>query len=461
MRNRSLVVVLVVVAVAWIGLRVSVYATSPVLEYPDSASYLAKAAEPLWTSDFFLGSGRFFVVPLFYKMVSAVHGPVSPTHRLRPAAAPDNAALGHAQLALSLCAWLTLAWVLAARMNRGWLSVAAFTAVLLFGLSTDVIQWDVLILSESVSSSLFVLLVAMWIRLSDGMTGERLASALVAAAAWSMSREANSLLILPLAVAIALWGLWYGRGHGRERIQSGILAAALVAIFVATSAISGSGDRWIFPLLNVIGKRVLPSQDRTAFYQARGMPVSPTLMDMSGEFASGKGWAFYEAPELETFRAWLRADGRAVFAQDLVFHPVRTLVEPLQDVQEFVCPALAPYQPDRFEPLFPALDNAWVCTPKTARTVVAGTLVGGMALLAGAFFLRRRLRSSDGFRLLTVGAMLVGWLPFAWFTWHVIGGMENGRHEWSGVLMWRMAALLLLVSLVEAAANRRLSLRSS
>ena len=50
--------------------------------------------------------------------------------------------------------------------------------------------------------------------------------------------------------------------------------------------------------------------------------------------------------------------------------------------------------------------------------------------------------------------MLVGWLPFIWFTWHVIGGMEVGRHEWSGVLMARVGGLLLLLYATHAAARR-------
>jgi hypothetical protein len=70
-------------------------------------------------------------------------------------------------------------------------------------------------------------------------------------------------------------------------------------------------------MLNVVGKRVLPPPDRTAFYQARGMPLNDALRRMTGEFASGKDLAFFNDPDLEVFPTWVRARGRRTYADDL------------------------------------------------------------------------------------------------------------------------------------------------
>lgn len=126
-----------------------------------------------------------------------------------------------------------------------------------------------------------------------------------------------------------------------------------------------------------------------------------------------------------------------------------------------MCPALSPYRYDPFATFYPNLDEAWFCRPGPARAVVVGSLVVGVASFTGAWLLRRRLQPSDGFRVLTVGALLLGWLPFTWFTWHAIGGMEVGRHVWSGVFMSRIGAILLLYYLALAASRRWLSPRSS
>jgi hypothetical protein len=434
-RSRSAAVVYVAAALAWIALRVSVFSKLRLIEFPDSESFLAKAAEPLWTRDYFLGSGRFFVVPLFYKVVFAVAG-------------PDKANVALAQFLLSTGAWLTLAWALARQMAPVWLGIGAFAAVLAFGLSTEVTQWDVMVLSESVSTSLFALLMAIWIGLPQRLSNRTVAGAAVIAAAWSLSREANSLLVLPLAVAVAAWGTGYAP-HRLERLRAWTLAGILVSLFAGTAAISGSGDRWVFPLLNVIGTRVLPSAERTAYYQSHGMPVNPTLQGMAGEFGSGKNWAFYGAPDLEEFRRWLRVRGKNAFAWDLAAHPRRTLTEPLVDVHEFICPALSPYRYDPFPTLYASSDGVWFCQPRAAGVLVAMAGLLGLALAAAAFALRARVSAIAGFRLLTLSALLLGWLPFVWFTWHVIGGMEVGRHEWSGVLVARVGVLLLSVYAVQ------------
>jgi hypothetical protein len=428
------------VAVVWILARVFVFSHASLIEFSDSPSYLDKAGEPLWTRDFFFGSGRFFVVPLFYKLVLAVSG--------------SKLALAAAQFVVSLCAWLVLAVVVGSRMDRGWVAVGSFAAILAFGLSTDVIEWDVTILSESISTSLFVLFVAAWLTLGERMTTARLAGVTMLAALWSMSREANSLVLLLFAPCIVLWGLWYWPARRSEQIRCGVLAVAIVAIFAATFAISASGDRWVFPLLNVIGKRVLPSPERTAFYQAQGMPVNARLMEMSGEFGSGKNWAFYKAPELADFRVWLMKDGKKAYGRDLVSHPVRSLLEPFPDVNEFVCPILSWYWSPGFMPLYPYVYRTHFCKPLLATMIVVSSFVVGVLLTIAAFVLRHDLDTSAGFRLLTVSTMLAGWLPFTWFTWHVIGQMEIGRHVWSGVLAFRMGGLLLLLFLFQAATNR-------
>jgi hypothetical protein len=439
MQRRLIVAAYVAMAVLWTAVRVSVFSPARLIEFPDSVSFLTKAAEPFWTADFFVGSGRFFLVPLFYKLAFAISG-------------PSKTSLTQAQFLLSLCAWIVLAWSFSARFGVRWLGVFSFAATLAFGLSTDIIQWDTAILSESVSTSLFVLLMALWVQLTDAVTIGKVAGVSVLAAAWSMSREANSLLLLPLAVGIVLWAWWYKRGRRVDQIRCVALAGAFIFIAVGTFAISGSGDRWVFPLLNVIGKRVLPSPPRTTFYQNNGMPVSPRLMDMSGEFASGKDWAFYTAPELDGFRHWLMRDGKRVFAKDLVLHPIRSAREPLPDVNEFVCPILSPYWSSvGFKPVYPYAYDQWFCQRGAARTIVATSLIFGLMLMASTFFLRGRIDSSDGFRLLTGGTLLAGWLPFVWFTWHVIGDMEISRHVWSGVLAFRFGVLLLALYGVEAA----------
>jgi hypothetical protein len=110
-------------------------------------------------------------------------------------------------------------------------------------------------------------------------------------------------------------------------------------------------------------------------------------------------------------------------------------------------------------------DNLWFCQPNRAQNIVVGSLLLGIVLIGGAYVLRCQLQESDGFRVLSLAALLVGWVPFTWFAWHVIGQMEVDRHVWSGVMMFRIAILLLLVYLAQIAERvfgpKRLSRQSA
>src|SRR4051794_25538186 len=108
-----MVLAYVLVAAVWIAARVSVFSHARVIEFPDSVSYLTKAAEPLWTRDYFFGSGRFFVVPTYYKLAWVLIG-------------LSKSALTKAQLLLSLCVWIVFGWSVATSIGRTWLGVLFF-----------------------------------------------------------------------------------------------------------------------------------------------------------------------------------------------------------------------------------------------------------------------------------------------------------------------------------------------
>ena len=74
------------------------FANAQVVQFPDSASFLEKATADLLDPEYFIGSGRFFAVPLLYKGVIALFG-------------ESPARLTDLQFGLSVFAWLSLATV--------------------------------------------------------------------------------------------------------------------------------------------------------------------------------------------------------------------------------------------------------------------------------------------------------------------------------------------------------------
>ena len=417
------------VAVAYVVIRISTFEAARNVEFPDSPSYLEKAASPL-NSAFFFDEGRFFVVPLMYKITNGVFG-------------PGVSRLTTMQLVLSMVAWLVFAWSFSRVLSVARLGFAGFLAVLAMSLSLDVLMWDRMILSESITFSLFVLFLAAWIQAGEGLTNRRAAMLFGASIFYGVSREANGLILLPFAVVLLAWALFHLRDRRRQIICAGI-AASWIVITIASTAIAHKGERWLFPLLNVIGTRVLTTPDRLAFYEAKGMPINPRLLAMKGEMAAGQDWAFYKDPELEEFRRWIRANGREVFSKDLTSNLGRTLREPLVSIEEMLCPILVIYnEPARMKPVLPDVGLSRFCSPGWTRLSLLGSLGLGSLLLFLAVVMPRRFTPATAFKMLTLAAMLLGWPPFLWFSWQVIGGMEISRHSLSGTYEFRLAVLLL------------------
>lgn len=428
--------------VAWFLLtRVQQFLASQPVSFPDSASFLAKAGTRVLSIDFLFGNGRLFTVPLVWApFIQWFHD--------------DGAIVSWVQLVLACCAWLLLAGALAAHLQTPLGRVAGRALVLALACTSDVTQWDRTLLSESISTSLFVGLMAAWLwwgsRSSTDARPTRAALGAIVALAvlWGFARESNGLFLLMLAGAALLLTVTTtevpARARRRRR-EAAAMALVFAAVFAGSQLAAERGERWLFPLLNVIGRRVLPSQERTAFYAAAGMPVSPALTAMSGAYASGRDWSFYESPALEDFRAWVRTSGRHTYLLDLARNPARTLSEPLADARQFLCPDLNIYRPPGFVPAAPALAVGPLCSERTARDLLVAALGGGVLASLLGLLVRRRVSFATQFLVQTLALLLIAWPVLTWLTWHAIGDMEVSRH-----VLW--ATLFLRLGLVIAAA---------
>ena len=193
---------------AYVVIRINTFEAARDVEFPDSPSYLEKAAAPInW--DFFFDEGRFFVVPLMYKVTNAVFG-------------PGVSKLTTMQCVLSIASWLVFAFSFARVLSAARLGFAGFVAVLWMSLSLDVLMWDRMILSESITFSMFVLFLAAWIQFGEGLTNRRAAMLVGASVFYGVSREANGLILMPFAVILLAWALWYVRDRRQQIICAAI-----------------------------------------------------------------------------------------------------------------------------------------------------------------------------------------------------------------------------------------------
>jgi hypothetical protein len=227
-----------------------------------------------------------------------------------------------------------------------------------------------------------------------------------------------------------------------------LYVSVLVAIFgfalFSAEASQGPGmqKRWVFPLLNNIGQRILVDPDRTEEFRIRGMPVDEALLRQRGMFASANDWAMYNDPQLEAFRTWLVAEGRRVYGQSLVRHPRRTIRDTwrgLQDVNTNYLAYMRPYQPPG--PLNAGFTEALA---RPSARMYRGALI--LAGLLSSIVIRRR--RGPAIRLLVLHLSLG--LPIIVAAVVSVNGdaMELWRHTSFVFVLARLWLLLFLFALI-------------
>ena len=264
--------------------------------FGDSTGYRESSHFPFF-SERFLAGRRSFPVPLFWKIV---HG--------------GDTAIVSAQLVFSIACWWFVATTIASFITNRWLRLATFWFVLLFSLTTPIVQWDRNLLSESVTLSLTALLFALALRAVARPTNGTVAAALVVGGLWMFARDSDSaaaLLVVPVLLVV----------FARTRTRLALVAAGVVAlIFVADTVSAQVGHRADTSLVTVVSTRLFVDEP-----SARGWMTSHGYTDPG-------------APNtISVYRSYL------------LHHPVFTLAGPLENRPSY---SDGPVSPDRLTALY-------------------------------------------------------------------------------------------------------------
>lgn len=368
----------------------------------DTPTYEHVARLALWDWRFYAGE-RGFTIPLFFKIFQTT----------------ESRAV--AQLVFSMIAWLVLAAVVARCIEATWLRPVAFAIILAVSLTTEVVLWDALLLSESVTFALMALLVAAWILLLRSPGPLWAVVVLVLSVLWAFARDTNAYVLLVVGVLVALTLLQ----PGRRRLKL-VLALGCCAIFLLDYGSAQAGKRWLQPMVDVIDHRVLTSPAIDRYFIGHG-------------FDPNSNWP------VGTF---VRNRSQGVYADYLFAHPGYTLFGPFHGHQQalystsenaasLIDPNLSIYNDNashRFLPLPSVLERIFF--PRGIAVVLAVLALvlvgsGAIAWLAGWSLLW----------LVPIG-ILVTTYPHFVVTWHE-SGVEVDRHAFEAALLLRLATFLL------------------
>jgi hypothetical protein len=284
-------------------LRVLATVHAPVI-FPDSNGYnafsLTGNARRPWT------------VPLLWNLL--------PSYGLREAA----------QVALGVVGWSAFALSLGSLIAHTWVRRLAMIAVLLLGLMPQVTGWDATMLSESLSTSLFVLTVALLLQLVRGQSARLLIACLAVGTLWVFARQANVLLYVPavpLLVAFAFWRLPRRRASW---VSATLVVVALWSAYVITRPAARAPARG--NAATIVSDRVARNPSAFRFFEARGMPDGGLVRVAGAALAEGRVQS-YDA-DLKRLRGdpvfirWIDRHFDGTYLGYLIRHLPSTLGEP-------------------------------------------------------------------------------------------------------------------------------------
>ena len=330
-RRTNFMLAFLFIVYAIVRLTSNLPALSKPRELADTVSYLRISNESI-LNDKFWGDGRPFVFPLLLKISNQ-----------------DVELASLLQLGFSILAWGFLAITISASMRTWWLQLFSFGMILSLSIVRHLASWDYVIMTESLSISWFVLFLAAGIWLMQAWRGYKVLVLIIIGFFLAFTRDTNAYLLLMLAGMLIL-SILFRWMHVRALIP----VIFLLIIFYLSNFSSDHGGRWIFPLNNSIGQRVLTNPQALDYFEACGMPVTPELLAQTGEFANGNDRAFYTDPALEEYRIWLKEHGKSCYMKWLVSDPARSVGDTFAQFQELMTfSELDKYFARRYDPVIP------------------------------------------------------------------------------------------------------------
>lgn len=396
----------------------SVYRAVPAAQvFHDTDFYLSAAADNGYFSPGLWAGGR---SPLTLFVFKCCH---SEPERVR-----------HFFLVSSALSWLALALAVARTASSRGVGLLGAALVLWLAVSRDVLSWNHAVLSESLSFStgaLFAACALSFLRKPRPWFAPFVLSALL----FALSRDSNAYLVLFSGL---LWGVNAVREGLRRKsyLDSALIGGAFLAIFLVSNASSNHGERWTYPLTNVIVWRVLPEPTVREQFVALGMPASRALR-------AGRPRRAYDSDrQLSSFRDWVDTHGKSAYIRYLLGNPRYALAAPLGDTSTLFGERMGRYAPKGIEAagLWPS-DLIWLRSWWSVRFAAV--------LALGGFVLLRGRSGHSPFAIIGLALALLTY-PHAFIVWHG-DSMEVGRHGLMVALQVELAVLCLLLAAAEAA----------
>ena len=400
----------------------------------DLASYVETAIIPVTQLEFWTGI-RPFVLPLLYRLFG-----------INLSNYGDGAWMSRFllfQFIFSYLVWSFFIYTIYRIIKNGFMKILSMSIMVLLGLGLHYSFWDKLLLSESISNSLFVLLVALLLFMFtlDVTTHRKwkitcMILLLISSIFYIFIRDANVYLVL----AGSSFGLccWLLTKKGKPR-QGLLIATSLAGIAISLAAIvlMNSTQRWWAPLQDVLIYRRDPQPELAEYFADKGIDISASNPFFAVDTA------FVNDPDTLQEKAEMLKDAKKVYVGFLVSHPAYAFTAPLPDFPGMLSPVNLEYRYS-FK-----VTGTWITALTNFIYPQGGWIYpAGLLCCVFCFFINHR-KFEPG--VLVAGFLILVIFPLVLLIWHS-DTMELERHAEQFMIQSRMgfwlAALLLADTMI-------------
>jgi hypothetical protein len=412
--------------------------------FQDSLKLLESAEKYGWLSRSMWAGWRSPMTPLLYKAAGATTTIWQPAINLH--------------ILLGAVAWFLLAITVGRRLPGPWRWVG-MVLILLTGLTTPIVMWDHVILTESLSITLFLFPVVAGIRLAERQSWGRLAVFLAAMIPLALIRDIHLVFTGPLALGALVVGVVaVVKRRGALAAMAFVSVVVLLGLAVLMRWSTTTGERDIQATRETLFVKILPYEERFEWFAAHGMPDADRLRELRPAIARDPqtGTELFPLPQYgdpawPELSRWYKEEGQATYYRWLVTHPFEALndwfVRPKM-IWNSAADSWAFYRNVDFE-----LGGGWHLLDRLLFPPMV--LVAGVTTVAVAFLQERRRRWwASPVGLVAVVVLAVG-LVHGVLSW--LGDpAEVSRHALLAIVQLRLGCLLLIVlALPEVAAAVR------
>jgi hypothetical protein len=344
------------------------------------------------------------------------------------------------QTVFAAASWSTLIWVLAARISSRVLRILLALAVISVPLAFAVRQWNVEILSESIFTSLTVLLVAAIIVFLRRPTRWTLTAAAFVAFWLTFCRQAVVPVMFVVGVTFVVAAIW---ARNRRLVAALGLAIIAMAIPAEVIAIAGSSTIQRVNSATLIEGRVMTNPGELSYFVNHGMPVNKLVRAYAGD----QSVPLAVAADPPVAR-WVSAHFSGTYIGYILSHPVSTFSTGLGQM-----PSLMTATPDYYATRTRRLPTDWAANHLWGwhRLVFYGLFV--LAVVTGVSGIAIRDRRLDIERIVALCAAVAAVLYYG-EVW-LLSGTELARLTMPAAVLMRVSLISITICSLDLLWNHR------